>query len=159
MRMIIVDVGCHRHEAEESVEKLVSRFAPELLLGFDPHPQLLEGLMWLGDTLVVRRRAAAWTWDGVVRFRVDGTRSAVVSRTMDREGNDYVACFDLSSLILSLPMPIVLKLDAEGAEYPLFSHLHRTDADARLERVLVEWHPASPHARRVPTLRCPVEEW
>ena len=34
--MIVVDVGCKAHEAEVSIPKLVARFNPRLLLGFDP---------------------------------------------------------------------------------------------------------------------------
>ena len=36
---------------------------------------------------------------------------------------------------------LVLKLDCEGAEYELLTHLIARDADLLLDVVWVEWHP------------------
>jgi hypothetical protein len=54
----------------------------------------------------------------------------------------------------------IVKMDVEGAEYPLIRHLIETGADKKLERLLVEWHPPTTgRAYLLSLLSCPVEEW
>lgn len=160
--MIVVDVGCHPQGPEESVYKLVGKYAPDLLLGFDPFPELKEGTeVTPGGTVIIRRQLAAWIHDGYVPFQIDGICSGV-----DAEAMAAVECFDLNRLIRTLPAgDIILKLDCEGAEYGLLRRLADENLDERLSLVLVEWHPPdTAHGYFVPpdvrpVLRCPVEEW
>lgn len=167
--MIVVDVGAMRQGPEESTLKLVERFQPQVLFGFDPHPDFVEGVATIDGTVVVNRRVAAWTHGGAVRFVEDGICSGVeqdrseTRRSLRTRRSKDVECFILAFLLRTLPAGVVLKLDCEGAEYPLLSQIAATRADERLALVLVEWHPeetAHGHfmAER-PTLRCPVEEW
>jgi hypothetical protein len=54
----------------------------------------------------------------------------------------------------------IVKMDVEGAEYPLIRHLIETGADKKLARLLVEWHqPTTGRAYLLSLLSCPVEEW
>lgn len=157
--MIVVDVGAMLQGPEESVHKLIDRFQPELLYAFDPHPAFVEGVDRIDDTVVVSRRAAAWTKDGYVGLLVDGICTGV-----DHAGVP-VRCFDLAAWLWTLPFAgggVVLKLDAEGAEYPLLHEVGLSSVDAYLDRVIVEWHPpetAHGFYGDRPVLRCPVEEW
>ena len=163
--MIVVDVGCHPQGAEESVHNLCRRFQPSILFGFDPYPALEEGVEWVGSTLVVRRRLAAWINLGMVPFKVDG----IASRVTNDEGDSHVRCFDLSEFLMTLPTPIILKLDAEGSEFPILHHLAARGGDERLDLVLVEWHegvdPGGDYFGGTwseigrPELKCPVEFW
>lgn len=171
---IVVDVGCMRQGPEESVEKLAARFAPALLFGFDPFPELEEGLECIGETLVVRRRLAAWVWDGITDYAVDGISSSAHPAFMVKP-RVTVECFDLSGWLRTLPPAgIVLKLDAEGAEFPLLTDVHQSGLDERLALVLVEWHGAGgsgfpiggggswqelDREQLLARLRCPVEDW
>jgi hypothetical protein len=172
--MIVVDVGCHPLGPEDSVYKLIDRFEPELLFGFDPYPEVEEGLECVRETLVVRRRVAAWVWDGVLDYAVDGISSSVHPAFMV-EAPIEVDCFDLAEWIRVLPpVEIVLKLDAEGAEFPLLTDLHLKGLDARIELLLVEWHGEGrsgfplrrdgswqefDRGELLERLRCPVEDW
>lgn len=147
--MIVIDLGCYEHEVSRSVEPLVERFRPRILYGFDPllpkdSKRLLDG------THCVLTRSAAWTREGTVGIERNGTRTRIL------EDGDEVPCFDLARFIAALPRHerVVLKLDVEGAEYPLLEHLHAQGLDARLTLALVEWHADA----RV-ELDCPVEEW
>lgn len=144
--MIVVDVGCKRHGNEDSIDALVGRYEPLVLFGFDPHPQLQEGVELrvsqrrpgeLSVTTVVTRRAAAWTHDGTVLYRQDGTRSRIV-QTEDEAVR--VASFDLATFIFTLGRVDVLKLDVEGAERRLVPYLRRRSADRAVGTLLVEWH-------------------
>jgi hypothetical protein len=157
--VIVVDIGCHPQGPEESVYKLTERFAPDILFGFDPFPGMEEGIEHAGGTLIVRRRAAAWTHTGTMRLRVDGDCTGV-----DQHGDALVECFNFPAWLRALPPNVetVAKFDAEGAEYPLLDAVGDQGLDERLALVIVEWHPPETahgwFAER-PTLRCPVEEW
>lgn len=173
---IVIDVGCARYGQESSVDRLLERYEPDLLYGFDPNTERLEMVRAeFGDNdSLILSNAAAWVYDGHVRFVEEGLRS----RVSMLEG-DPVPCIDLARFIQELPhvlsTEIILKLDCEGAEIPLLHHLHDTEADALLSLCLVEWHcencgtggeqhtaSCSPQKRSVPkvtNLRCPVERW
>lgn len=157
--MIVVDVGCVGWVDEVSIEPLVERFQPSTLYAFDPYPQLTPGMEMIGSTRVIRERRAAWIFDGDVGYVENGTRSRV------RAGSRAVVpCFDLATWLRLLDEPVVLKLDVEGAEYPLLERIHALGVDEeRLDLLLVEWHelPELEPERDslLARLRCPVEEW
>ncbi len=64
---------------------------------------------------------------------------------------------------------ITLKIDAEGAEYPIFSDLLRSMPGSRIKRIMVEWHSPCPIAefyeprltteQRFRDLGLPLEQW
>lgn len=162
--MIVVDVGACEWGEEESVEKLVDRFSPRLLLAFDPHPAFPAGRSQINGTAVIRRRKAVWTHGGVLPMRMQKIISApAVAGVRPYETVDEVKCVDIVRLLSKLPHePIVLKLDCEGSEYPLLQAIRDSDLDLRLDLVLVEWHSgiwAHGMETRRPQLRCPVEVW
>jgi hypothetical protein len=168
--MIVVDVGCHPQGPEESVYKLVRRFSPDVLFGFDPFPHLKEGVEFhfeadVATTMIVRRRAAAWLHGKGVTIAVNGICTGVAGApdAPFEEALRPVPSVDLVAFLAALPDPVVLKLDAEGAEYPLLAALAVSGIDSRLERVLVEWHPPETahgfYRDERPELACPVEEW
>ena len=105
-------------------------------------------------------RAAAWTRATTLGFVNGGLYSGVERLT---PGAEPVRAFDLGSFLDALPAPLVLKINAEGAEYPLLAHLAKTGADVRLQLVLVQWHQKLHshgwYRKKRPVLRCPVEEW
>lgn len=143
--MIVVDVGCATHGSEESMQKLIDRFQPETLYGFDPHAT--EGVSRIGDTPVVQYACAAWIEDGYVSWRPNVTRSCVVAA---HESAATVACVDFAAWLRPHvdAGPVIVKLDCEGAEFALLARLREWGLLDRLERLLVEWH-----------LGCPFEEW
>lgn len=155
--MIVVDVGCMTFGGDESVRMLTKRFAPDVLFGFDPHSQLDEGIELVDSTVVIRRRLAAWTTDGVIPYVEDGLRSGY-----ERDGRE-VPCFDLAAFLRTLPEGFVLKLDCEGCEYPLLAAFVNAGQDLRASLVLVEWHDTERahglERRFRPALSCSVEEW
>lgn len=159
---VVVDIGCVPRGREESVQRLTERFQPHVLYGFDPDPELVEGVEYVGAdgriTVIIRRRLAAWTYDGVAPIVFDGICTGI-----DKKGETLAQCFDLAPWLRSLPVGmVVLKLDCEGAEYPILQRIHKLGIDQHLGRILVEWHPrktAHGWGRRRPVLDCPVEEW
>jgi FkbM family methyltransferase len=173
--VIVVDLGCFPHRDEISIEPLLERFRPEVLYGFDPWPALVEGETRVGDTRVVLRRAAAWIEEGEVEFaRVGGLRGwdSTVMRAKNEKGEwsgagkiIRVPCFDFSAWLRELAKPAVVKLDVEGAEFPILEKLVEDGTDELVATLLVEWHDDKmpDHAERraalVEALRCPVVPW
>ena len=167
--MIILDVGCQERESEESIRRLIDRFHPELLLGFDPDPALVEGAELVDGTLVVRRQACGWTSSIRQPVEFDGIRTGIDHRL--HRGTVLVDAVDIPALIQALPPGVVLKLDCEGAELEILRSLRLMRLDERLALALVEWHPVdlgTDHGRGLTRdgirafaarLRCPVEEW
>jgi len=132
--MIVIDVGCANHNGEASIPHLLTRFDPSVLYGFDP--ACLSASRMVGGAMVNVQQAAAWTEDGTVGFRVAGTTGRV-----EEENRTLYRCVDLARFILALPDDdIVLKMDAEGAEYTLLPYLVQHDADLRLTLGIIEWH-------------------
>ncbi len=149
--MIVVDLGCKSHENERSIEPLIERFQPQVLFGFDPHPELHEGITHQGRTTVICSRKAAWAHRGPATYLQAGSSSRI-----DPAGDSQITTFDLAGFLYTLPRePTVLKMDVEGAEYVLFPHLRKTGADGLLDLILVEWH----HGPSAETLACKVELW
>jgi hypothetical protein len=131
--MIVIDVGCAKHGSDESIPYLIEEFSPRVLYGFDPAAESADYA--LTNTIVCVHPWAAWTYDGAIGFRVAGLGGQVT------EGATAHTCIDLARFILMLPdEEIVLKMDAEGAEYVLLPHLREYDADLRLKLLWVEWH-------------------
>ncbi len=162
--MIVVDVGACEWGREESVGRLVERFAPRLLLAFDPHPAMIPGREQVNGTLVIRRRKAVWTHNGTVPVRMNKIITApAMDRVRPYETIEDVPCVDLVRLLHWFPDDeIVVKLDCEGSEYPLLQAVRDSGLDERLALVLVEWHSgiyAHGMETRRPVLRCPMEVW
>lgn len=150
MTMTVIDVGAFPHRHEVSVEPLIERFNPDRLFAFDPYPEQPVGVFQVGRTLVVSDRVAAWTRDGLTELAVVAGDRAWDSTVMTEKNTRGewdgqvvgVGCFDLAAWIdrKLYGDRIVLKLDCEGAEYPLLEHLLETGVADRIELLLVEWH-------------------
>jgi hypothetical protein len=129
----VVDVGCATHGADRSIEPLVERFHPELLLGYDP--QVYPAEFDVDGTKVKLHDTAVSDSNGRLRFDGNGLGARFVDR-----GGRYVRTVDAFELVRALPAGTVFKLDAEGAEFRILERLISTRADAALGLVLVEWH-------------------
>ena len=162
--MIVVDIGCAAHyPGDDSIGKLVERFHPSVLYGFDPYLTLSPGDFGLNGTRVILERKAAWINDGKIGYTVTSRPSC--SYTAIGTGQP-VECLDLASFLSKLYArgdEIVLKLDCEGAEYMLLRYLITRGVDDKLALVLVEWHDQHSEALDRTSieaaLRCQVEAW
>jgi FkbM family methyltransferase len=134
MTTIVIDVGCATHGGDESINYLIEQFSPANLFGFDPATRC--SLEKRDNTVVALLPWAAWTFDGELPFAVDGLRGR-----QDPDGTP-VRCFDLADFVRAMGSrdDLVLKLDAEGAEYVLLNHLIDRGVDTLLKLAWVEWH-------------------
>lgn len=178
---IVIDVGCKERRledyVEESVYTLADRFLPDLLIGIDPDLELEPAGEYYRETVIARIRAVAWINNEPQPVEFNGIRTGVDYRP----GRDVVMtpAVDLLRMLALLPgdARIILKLDCEGAEFTLLPAIRDAGLDAKLARILVEWHPTHGTPAQVPaahhglswtsgaidafvqTLRCPVESW
>ena len=91
----------------------------------------LEGA-GLGD--VVMRNKAVWIHNGMIGFEANGPDSGKLSKNSAAQ----VSAIDLAS---ELPERVdLLKLDIEGAEYPVLNRLCETGAIDRIQAVVAEFH-------------------
>lgn len=157
-----VDVGCARYGGDYSIERLVEEFNPAFVWGYDPAHTYPEESFKIGDADVWVSKAAAWTYSGEIGFSVNGLGGGI------SEAGPRVACVDLSGEIEAVKQhadEVILKIDAEGAEYELLEHLIFTGVDTMLKLAWVEWHPKTGRgleARRASigkALGCELHEW
>lgn len=137
---VVIDVGCAARAGEESVHKLIERFHPRLLIGYDPGARDAE-YTWHGTDVMIFA-AAAWTRSGSVKFVEqgnDGIESFVAVSGDFKGRTNWVPCTDLA-VLLRQHDKVVLKMDVEGAEYELIPHLIETGAIERVRLLLIEWH-------------------
>lgn len=135
--MIVIDVGCAKHGGDVSIPHLVEEFHPAILYGYDPACDIYSNYV-LDGTTVFEKPEAAWVYDGTIGFTIAGLGGHVDAKAKAQHG-----CFDLGLLILRLAeeeKEIVLKMDAEGAEYTVLPHLCSLDADLCLKLAIIEWH-------------------
>lgn len=132
---VVIDIGCAKWGGDESIPHLVREYRPEFLYGFDPAAEASMGTF--GNTIVHVLARAAWIYDGNIGFKVAGLGGHVEA------GATSYPCFDLARFINNFDRerdPLILKMDAEGAEYVLLPHLREHDADLRLKLAIIEWH-------------------
>lgn len=159
---VVVDIGCARHGESYSIERLITMHKPRILYGFDPTTTPDDRPIATGNTQVVLAKSAAWTYDGTIRFVADGTRSHV---TVAKNLGEPVPCFNLAQFLLDLrEEDVILKIDAEGAEYILLEHLIAKGSDERLSFAWVEWHPDAEPERGMREdierrIACELKEW
>lgn len=134
MNRLVIDVGCATYGGDSSIPALVEEFEPMYLYGFDPSTK--ERTYRVDGTQVREYSMAAWTHDGHVGFSIANLGGKVDPHGVTTE------CVDLAAFInrCSEGTEIILKMDAEGAEYDLIPHLRENDADLRLKSALIEWH-------------------
>ena len=154
--MVVIDLGCFTyHEKHDSVQQLIDRFHPSHLYGFDPALTKV-----FKDDVVTLRPEAAWTQGGSIDWLSDNTASRVGT------GNGTaVPCFDFSAWLAAYKRRhpqarIILKMDIEGAEYPVLLKMITDGTDRHVELLLVEWHGSRSGREPIMSrLACPVEEW
>ena len=171
---IVVDLGCFPHRDEISLVLLLERFRPAVLYGFDPWPALVEGETEVDGTTVLLERKAAWIADGEIEFaRVRGLRGWDSTVMREKNARDEwsradairVSAFDFSAWLRELPEPPVVKLDVEGAEFPILQRLVHDGTDELVAELLVEWHDdkmpeyAERRAELEASLRCRASRW
>lgn len=181
---VVIDIGCARHGGDYSIERLIEEYQPHELYGYDPAAGSVQEWLpgeyrtegeWLdqaeeigagyldteatGLRKITLHREAAWTYDGEIGFRQDGLNSWVT----ELRGAPKVPCVDIARIVREVApghLDVILKIDAEGAEYDLLRHLMATGADQLVTLAVIEWHePDRGRALIEEGFAAPVKEW
>ncbi len=172
---VAIDIGCARYGGDYSLERLIEEFDPIMLYGFDPSNEIVvsagedwdrlnaEGMKFMTPSGcgVVLEQKAGWIYDGKIGYRSSGLGSWIT----DLAGAPQVECIDIAALVIRLHESlsreeIILKIDAEGAEYDILRHLINKEADKFLELAWIEWHkPDRGRAQIEKELQCELAEW
>lgn len=137
--MIVVDIGCAARAGDESVHKLIERFQPEHLWGYDPGCR--RGTYeWRGCRVTLMDKAV-WTRDGRVGFEDTGN-DGIGSYASDGLPPG-IECVDVARVIQEADKIsdwLVLKIDCEGGEYEIVPHLVESGVWPKVGEWLIEWH-------------------
>lgn len=161
--MIVVDLGCREFGGEESINTLTNRFQPKMFYGFDP---LLEEEHFEPGMSLSNK--AAWINDGTI-WLAGGTMndSTVLPEShmyQERHGVE-VPCFDFSTWLGGFSENVVLKMDIEGAEFPILEKMIHDGTHHMVSYLLVEWHErwvdgGDARRRKIEyRIGCPIELW
>lgn len=172
-RNIFIDLGCFDGDtiAEfKNWSKLAYPKAEWEIHGFDPNPDLEKD--WRREEGVTFEASAAWLYDGTIALTVRPPDRPYGSTVMP-EKVDWgqgkivtVPCFDFAKYLEQFKNDfVIVKMDIEGAELPVLTHLIEQGADQFIGKLMVEWHdakmPAYPSNRQwiLDNLSCEVIEW
>lgn len=157
MEVNVIDVGCAHYQSFKSIEHICDQdeFEVKFALGLDPRCE--PDTYWYRDeTLVTMLDMAAWTSTGSAGFMEDALGSHVLEAG---DGDRRVKTIDLAPLVRVFS-PVVLKIDAEGAEYPLLEHLLDQGITNLIHLAWIEWHGDESRAKPlIDRLECDYAEW
>ena len=165
----VIDLGCKDYGSPDmSRDRLVERFDPQVFYGFDPllaEPSIADegGCRTTLDTF------AAWTFEGTIRLSDSHTgldSTALHASERWRADGPMVRCFYFSHWLQGRRDILIVKMDIEGAEFPVLRKMREDETDKLVDRLLISWHdhflpPAYRDFRGelTDTLECEVEEW
>lgn len=151
MKKVFIDVGMYNGDSIEQFfnwYKLIDDPLEYEVYGFEPNPEKFkEAAKKIGHRQKVRiDELAAWTEDGEIEFAVDDVGSTVMQSKRNWESSPKikVKCFDFSRWLserFNSEYFIVLKMDIEGAEFPLLEKMIKDGTDKLINELLVEFHP------------------
>lgn len=147
--MMFVDVGAYNGDTVEQFFKmghLIGDPKKFKIYAFEPNPEhqkALRELQIIRPNLTVSDKAA-WTNNGTIKFTVDDIGSTVM-RSKKNWGKGTiieVECFDFSEWIRKNADDfVIVKMDCEGAEFPILEKLIEDDTIRLIDMLWVEMHP------------------
>lgn len=153
MRNVYIDLGCYDGDSVEQFRNWCKiAFDPEWewqIFAFDPNPRFRESWERKTGRGTKFQSKAAWIHDGEIEFAVDGTENPLGSTVMPGKKSIWdhfekitVPCFDFSEFLKAFHDAfVVVKMDIEGAEFPILEKMIQ-DGTIKIPALLaVEFHP------------------
>lgn len=146
--MIYIDVGCHDGESIKDFYKgLFNNINPEGIrsIGIDPLGK------YFNEWHIITERhgtdfinKVALDYNGETEFsekEQDIKSSAMKDKINYETGKIYkVPCFDFSEFIRRLNVDVIIRMDIEGAEYPVLEKMIEEGTINRVKFLGIEWH-------------------
>jgi FkbM family methyltransferase len=144
MEQIFVDLGAHKGSYSVYVRDNYPDFN---IFAFEADPKKAERLSQiLGINFVPK---AAWLFDGEVDFYRDvkgGSKGSTLMQNKTSGKVDYkhpllIPCVDFSSWISDHKNAnLIVKMNIEGAEFPLLEHMYKEDTLKYIRVLVCAWH-------------------
>jgi len=146
--MIYVDLGCHNGDSIKDFYdgKLINDIKTVGIksIGIDPlnkYKKEWEEIKLKYNTLFINE--AAYNYDGEINFseKQQDVKSSVMSSKISYAGGKIysVKCFDFSNFIKQFD-GVILRMDIEGAEYPVLRKMIIDGTIMKVKLLGIEWH-------------------
>jgi FkbM family methyltransferase len=172
---IYVDAGAYDGDTLNCKE--LFDFDADVVYAFEPNPKFKSKLNdWANNQDRFFFDAAIWTHTGTIEFAVDNTDTPLGSTVMsgktkiwDGSPHRDVPCIDFSKWLVQnvdFGDVVIVKMDIEGAEFPVIEKLIKDETDKLITKLYVETHPnkvrdytTTYKNELLSKLSCEVEEW
>lgn len=151
---LYVDLGCYDGDTVEEFRNWRRIAFPDKeewdIDAFDPNPAFKPEWDKKVDDRTMFTQAAAWTEDGFAQFAIDESQplgSTLMEskiKVWDSGKKIEVTTFDFSKYVKTMRDIydfIVVKMDIEGAEFPLLEKMVREGTVAMCDWLMIEFHP------------------
>ena len=144
MEKIFIDLGAHRGRYCRAVNKLYPEFK---IIAFEPNPERIKELKKL--KYIELKRCAAWTENTTIPLYIDRKGSGKgttpmpnkISGKVDYDNPVYVKAIDFSQFIFEhKDSIIVVKMNIEGAEFPIFKKMISDDTVKYINALIYAGH-------------------
>lgn len=148
--MTFIDIGCYDGDTVEQFinwGQLIGDISDSTVYAFDPinyvdawkdiHDRHIKHV----KNIVFDRRAA-WIEDTTLEFSPARMGSTVMKEknTWNSANTVQVPAFDFSTWLQNVNEDIYIKLDCEGAEYPILEKMIQDGTDKKVKLMFIEWH-------------------
>lgn len=174
MNNVFIDVGCFDGDTIKQFCNWKNLITPDnwMIYGFDPNPRFKDIWKKMSDHTIKIEQSAAYTYNGEIEYTLRPL-DAPLGSTVMKEKVDWgmgdilkVPCFDFAEFVKQNHGDYtIVKMDAEGAEFPILDHLIEQGADEFIDILLIEWHDTKLPRRKsnkgeiLSKLSCEVYQW
>lgn len=153
MRKVFIDAGAHRGDSIEQFYnwfKLIDDPNEYMVFAFEPNPAFKEPLESLRKTRGVNvHYQAIWTKTTTLEFAIDPKDASLGSTVMKGKKSVWdngqripVSAFDFSRFLGQFKDDhVVVKMDVEGAEFPVLEKMIKQGTIKIPKLLMVEFHP------------------
>ncbi len=150
---IFIDLGAYNGDSIEEFRNWSKVAFPGRtswkIYAFEPNPKFAGVLRKKEDENTKTYNTAAWTKDTELEFAVDSTKTPLGSTVMsgkkaiwDTMSHIRVTAFDFSEYLKKFKDDfVVVKMDIEGAEFPILEKMIADGTDKIPHVMMVEFHP------------------
>lgn len=150
---IFLDVGGNNGCSVKKFRQNYDKKSEYKIYSFEPNPIFYNCYSVFQNHSLIQK--AAWIYDGNIEFfiskRQDSAGSSIYKDKIDpisqksiiKDNKTIVECIDLSNWIVNTFTDqdyIVLKMDIEGAEYPILQKMIDMKSIHMIDEIFIEWH-------------------
>lgn len=153
MKNVYIDLGCYTGDTVEQFRNWSKIAWPDRkswhIYAFDPNPSFKDRWEVVADERTTFSQKAAWIDEDGQEFAIEEGDTPLGSTIMpgkkkiwDNSEKILVETFDLSKWLKQFKHDyVVLKMDIEGAEFPILKKMIKDETDQIVDCLMVEFHP------------------